>query len=296
MTAAEFERRWARPVAIASICGAVLFLAGLVLQATLSDLKDDATTLTSFHDHRTGLLAGTILLGVGALLFSAPLYYLLRAAKARNPTIRSTMLAFAFIGPALIAGRAFLLWFAIGDVADKFVGGADQSADAAKALLDDSGLYTAVTTLGLPTLLGLLVATIYIPLMAMRVGLLTRFWGTLAIALGATSVLIGPVAFIGLGFWFLYVGLLVGGWLPSGRPPAWAAGEAIPWPTRDRQGVLPPPPDDAVEGTGREIETDEAPDGDLASPTTAPSPGGSAGEAEQPPANEAPRRKRKRRD
>ncbi len=31
--------------------------------------------------------------------------------------------------------------------------------------------------------------------------------------------------------WFLYFGLLVAGWIPGGRPPAWAAGEAIPWPT-----------------------------------------------------------------
>ena len=24
---------------------------------------------------------------------------------------------------------------------------------------------------------------------------------------------------------------LIGGWVPGGRPPAWAAGEAIPWPS-----------------------------------------------------------------
>jgi hypothetical protein len=31
--------------------------------------------------------------------------------------------------------------------------------------------------------------------------------------------------------WFAYFGLLVAGWVPGGRPPAWAAGEAVPWPS-----------------------------------------------------------------
>jgi hypothetical protein len=31
--------------------------------------------------------------------------------------------------------------------------------------------------------------------------------------------------------WFIYFALLVLGRVPGGRPPAWAAGEAIPWPT-----------------------------------------------------------------
>jgi hypothetical protein len=44
------------------------------------------------------------------------------------------------------------------------------------------------------------------------------------------AFLLGPLFFITL-VWFIYFGLLVLGKVPGGKPPAWAAGEAIPWPT-----------------------------------------------------------------
>ena len=62
----------------------------------------------------------------------------------------------------------------------------------------------------------------------MRTGLLTRFWGSLGMALGVAALLL-LVQFTMI--WFIYFGLLLLGRLPGGRPPAWAAGEAIPWPT-----------------------------------------------------------------
>ena len=62
----------------------------------------------------------------------------------------------------------------------------------------------------------------------MRVGLLTRFWGSLGMALGVAALLL-LVQFTMI--WFIYFGLLLLGRLPGGRPPAWAAGEAVPWPT-----------------------------------------------------------------
>jgi hypothetical protein len=253
MTAVEWERRWARLVAIAAIAAAFLFLAGVILQAGLVDQKDDATQLTSTHDHSTALLGGAILLAVGAALFSAPLYYLLRAAKARNKEIRSSMLAFAFIGPILLGVRSILGWIATHDIANQFIAGSNHSADTAKHLIDNSSLADTATALGLPAVLGLVVAMIYIPMMAMRVGLIPRFWGTLGMALGVGSALLGLVAFVGLAFWFAYVGFLIGGWLKAGRPPAWDAGEAIPWPPpeprggrKDTAGV--------VEGDGTEID------------------------------------------
>jgi hypothetical protein len=268
MTAVEWERRWARPVAIAAIAAAFLFLAGVILQAGLVDQKDEATQLTSTHDHSTALLGGAILLAVGAALFSAPLYYLLRAAKARNEEIRSTMLAFAFIGPILLGVRSILGWIATHDIANQFIAGSNHSADTAKSLIDNSSLADTATALGLPAVLGLVVAMIYIPMMAMRVGLISRFWGTLGMALGVGSALLGLVAFVGLAFWFAYIGFLIGGWLKAGRPPAWDAGEAIPWPPpeprggrKDTAGV--------VEGDGKEIDVgpDPALEPDVSEPS-----------------------------
>jgi hypothetical protein len=89
--------------------------------------------------------------------------------------------------------------------------------------------------------LGLAISLLYTCLFAMRVGLLTRFWGSLGMALGAAALL-GLVLF--LVIWFIYFGLLLLGRLPGGRPPAWAAGEAIPWPTPGEKAAAELAPED----------------------------------------------------
>ena len=66
---------------------------------------------------------------------------------------------------------------------------------------------------------------VYTCLYAMRVGLLTRFWGSLGMALGAVSFLFFQFALL----WFVYLGILL--LRRDSLPPAWAAGEPIPWPT-----------------------------------------------------------------
>jgi len=68
---------------------------------------------------------------------------------------------------------------------------------------------------------------IYTSLHAMRTGLLSRFWGSLGIALGAVSFIFFQFTLL----WFVYLALLLLGWLPGDKPPAWEAGEAVPWPS-----------------------------------------------------------------
>jgi hypothetical protein len=102
---------------------------------------------------------------------------------------------------------------------------ADEEASNAVSEAPTRGIATG---LGLGGRLGLAVALVYSCLFAMRTGLLTRFWGSLGMALGVAALLL-LVQFTMI--WFIYFGLLLIGRLPGGRPPAWAAGEAIPWPT-----------------------------------------------------------------
>jgi hypothetical protein len=86
----------------------------------------------------------------------------------------------------------------------------------------------------------------------MRTGLLSRFWGSLGMAMGvAALLLLIQFTFI----WFLYFGLLVAGWVPGGRPPAWAAGEAVPWPTPGEEAA-------AKLGSGDEPPEDGEPGGE----------------------------------
>jgi hypothetical protein len=120
--------------------------------------------------------------------------------------------------------------------------------DAAENAIDDASLEDAATGFGIGGRLGLAITLIYVGLWAMRLGLLSRFWGSLGMALGVATLL-GLVLF--LVIWFLYVGLLLIGLVPGGRPPAWAAGEAIPWPSPGEKAATEleadPPGDDSPE-------------------------------------------------
>ncbi len=85
----------------------------------------------------------------------------------------------------------------------------------------------------------------------MRVGLLTRFFATLGMALAASLILIQPqLSLLALMIWFAWLGFVILDKVPRGRPPAWDAGEAIPWP---RPGEEPRP---AVAAEGVVVDGD----------------------------------------
>jgi hypothetical protein len=119
--------------------------------------------------------------------------------------------------------------------------GVDQQTDSAGAAgdaravheTDNSGALKAAQGLVIPGLLGLVVGMAYVSLQALRAGLLTRFVGSLGIGLGVAAVFIPPLVLLPAVLWagFLgYLGLVFIDRVPGGRPPAWQAGEAIPWP------------------------------------------------------------------
>ncbi len=136
--------------------------------------------------------------------------------------------------------------------------------DEASNAIGEASLASLASGLGLAGGLGFVIALFYSCLWAMRTGVLSRFWGSLGMALGIAALL-GLIIFTLV--WFIYFALLVIGRVPGGRPPAWAAGEAIPWPT---------PGEKAAAELSPSAAEPELPDGD-------PEPGGE-------------RRKRKQRD
>jgi hypothetical protein len=101
--------------------------------------------------------------------------------------------------------------------------------DAASKAVTEASLAPLATGLGLAGALGFAVALLYSGLWAMRTGILSRFWGSLAMVAGV-AFLLGPLFLVTLVF-FVYFGLLCFGLLPGGKPPAWEAGEAVAWPT-----------------------------------------------------------------
>jgi hypothetical protein len=120
--------------------------------------------------------------------------------------------------------------------------------DEASNALSEASTASIATFFGFAGGLSLIIGLFYMSLWAMRTGILGRFWAALGMALGVT-VLLGIILF--LLIWFAYLGLLIAGWIPGGRPPAWAAGEAIPWPTAGEKAAadIAPKPEDPEEPT-----------------------------------------------
>lgn len=127
----------------------------------------------------------------------------------------------------------------------------------AERIIDDTSLIQASIFLQLIGALSFVIAMVYTSLWALRTGLLTRFWGTLGMALGAALVIL-PFALLGLLTWFAVVGLLLLGLWPGGRPPAWASGTAMPWPKPGRAADTEQTPPDRLEGTAREKEPSDS--------------------------------------
>lgn len=150
--------------------------------------------------------------------------------------------------------------------------------DEAKNAIGEASLAPLVSGVGIAGGLGFAVALFYSCLWAMRTGVLSRFWASLGMVSGV-AFLLGPLFVISL-IWFVYFGLVVIDRLPGGRPPAWEAGEAIPWPSPGQKA--------AAELAG--------PDGELEYEPDEPAlPEGEAG-ADGPGGDGGERRKRKQRD
>jgi hypothetical protein len=140
-------------------------------------------------------------------------------------------------------------------------------SNARENLADDINKDTAVLVagsfLGFVGRLALVFGLIYTSLWSMRTGLLTGFWGVTGMISGVGLILLGPIGFALLVLWFAAIGLMFLGFWPKPLPPAWAAGEAIPWQRRDED--LGPPVSErgdagTVEGSGREVSEPPLPE------------------------------------
>ena len=291
-----FQDRWVRPAGIVAIVGALIFAAGVVVQQVgLEATGTDVEQLENFHDHATQLIAGQVLQGVGFALFAVVIYVLFRAASGRTERMRRSLLPLALIGPPLFLIAITLVSFGVRDIADQFVEErpaieqqARQEAAAARAPSDetpdervenaledraedlgrDSSIIQIGSGLRVTATLAIAFALIYTPLWAMRTGLLTRFWASLGMALGAALLLLGVFGLMALVLWFAALGLMLAGWWPGPRPPAWEAGVAIPWlrPGEEPGGPGAPPPSGTVEGSGREIAEQPLPEDQIEQP------------------------------
>lgn len=274
----EREKKWTLPAGIAAIVGVVLFFVGQrVAQSSVGPSDSSAQLFESIAADTSSTILGGVLSGLGMALLAIPLVFLFLAALARSDRMRRGFVAVAIIGPLFLGVGTTLTALSVTSAAEKWDGDAtpgvakcfedeQQELGAGEELTEDQrddcrnevatdlrrneGSANLAGGIALSGALGFLIGLFYTAMHAMRAGLLTRFWGSLGMAVGVLLVL--PLLNFLAMAWFVFLGMLLAGWVPGGRPPAWAAGEAVPWPV---PGQSDDDSDDGViEGTADELE------------------------------------------
>lgn len=234
-----WEERWSLPTALAALAAVGFVVAAIVVASqAVGGGSGDSALLRDVDQHRTAQMISSILQAIGVGLLAAPLYYLFRAANARSDRMRGQLVGVIVAAPLFLAVLAILSGISTLQAASDFVSnevprliakgiplGSDRANEIANDTISDASLRPLAAGFGLGGQIGFVVAMFYTCLNAMRVGLLPRFWGSLGMALGAVSFIFFQFALL----WFVYLGVLL--LRPGSKPPAWASGEAIPWPT-----------------------------------------------------------------
>ena len=242
----SWEARWGRPAGIAAIIAAMLFLvSGFIFPPEDRDGIDAYPDALLSIDERPGSYFAYVALPVlGTLLVAGVFLYLFRATQARGGRMPGWFIYLVFGAPLIYALSQILFAIELRDLADRFAAQdtirGEAGDDRARDMGDFSPVIEGLRSAGVVSLAFLYVM---VPLRARRVGLLTPFMGILGIIVGVLIVFatlgIAPVI---QAFWLGAIGLLLLGNWPGGRGPAWASGEADPWPSAaQRRGLVPKP-------------------------------------------------------
>ncbi|HYF27430.1 MAG TPA: hypothetical protein VD931_16920 [Baekduia sp.] len=267
------EERGRRRAGVAAIAGGLLLLAAALLTAVanrdrpsvyLSEALREASgqdigrtallgeRVENLSDEAAAYLGSAVATAAGWALTGLALAFLLAAARARRPETPRFTAGLLLAGAVGVGLSSLLVYGGLVVEAKSWIDASDQTSETARDVFQQPVVY-AGQLLGVLGTLALAMAFTFTALNAMRAGLLTRFMGILGIITGV--LLIFPIG-VGLPivqtFWLVALGLLVLGALPGGRPPAWSAGIAVPWPSQQEQrerrergggGRAPKPPE-----------------------------------------------------
>jgi hypothetical protein len=253
------------------------------LRGTVNPTLDARADLVRYiSDHALSLIAASVLEAIAAIVLSAVLLFLLSAARFRRPD--TPRLA----GPLVIAGGSGVAVFGIASQVirairtHEFATGHDFSGRAVEQAVSKGFLNIVGNALSAIALLVLMIGMIMVLISATRVGLLTRWLRGLGIAAAIVSLpLFAGIFYLQLlpAAWLIAISFLFLRRLPA-DPPAWAAGEARPWPSSAEMR--------AAKRAGQGKPALAAPGG------PAPAPGAGPAPAPGVPGGSSRRRRRKR--
>lgn len=225
------------------VLAAVLLVVASVIALVGLHTNVDELTLDLIVAHKRFPvdLIGAILNGLGLVAMAVVLNFMWSAVAARKPGFSVAAKIVAIVGGVLAAVTGIVYQVLIAIVAHNFVTTGQQTYSQAHHLTN-STILLVLPLLGQAAELMLAVAIVLISLNAMRVGLLPRLMGYLGMFVGVLFLFpIGsPVPVIQAGWLCALAYLFYGRW-PSGHPPAWSSGVAVPWPSNqqvreERQG------------------------------------------------------------
>jgi hypothetical protein len=224
-----------RQVALAGAAG-VLVMVAVLVQLPGAHVKVNEQTLGLITEHKRFAIdvVGSVLSALGSLALGWTLAYLFGAARARDPRVKPAVMGQVSIAAGVIAAVAGIASaIASGHAGDEFVSHGSQTWPEASALLHKAWVIVPEIAVYLGALL-IAVALVLVSLSAMRVGLLPRFMGYLGIIAGILTIIpLVPIPIVE-AYWLVAVAYLLSGRWPSGMPPAWTSGTAVPWPSSQK--------------------------------------------------------------
>jgi hypothetical protein len=237
-----------------------------------------ATEVKFISHHAFGLVAGSVLAAIAIGALTLVLLLLADATAFRRP--RTWPLARPL---ALYGGIAFALVSLghqiVGAIqTHKFAVGHDFSNHAVDQALTKGTVNVIIVYLALVSAVALAAGMIAVAMNAQRVGLIPRWMGVLGIFTGVLIFLPlgGPELQIVPAFWLVTMGILLMGKWSKGDPPAWAAGEARPWPSQAEMRAARQPAGGAARQQAKGTPLASEPAGDLPPAPAQPASGGSS--------------------
>jgi hypothetical protein len=234
----QYESRLRFRFAVIAFAAAVLLVVSQLLQMSGSKppVSEETVDLISYNARATVDIIGSAVDMVGLIGMAALLFWLHRSAQARTPQLRSAT-RWVASGGAVLAGVMALVYaiIVLGKV-HQFVTTGDQGYPEAQRMFSSTGaLFLGQLLLELGNLL-LAVGTVLVALSVMRVGLVPRIVGYAGVVAGALFIFGVPIITpLIQGFFLAGTAVMLARRWPSGDPPAWESGVAVPWPPTQRQ-------------------------------------------------------------
>lgn len=243
-----------RRLAVPTVVGGVFYLLGAitataalngapsvgVLQGLAPAIAGDANPKVSprapelvfLSNHSLALIVGALLVALGYAALILALLFLYGSTHFRRPNIWPAVRPLVLYGGIAVAVISLAHQVVIAIETHRFAVSSDHSAAAVEKTLTTGSAVLIVEYVALFGGLAFTVGMVMLLINTLRVGLLAR-WLAL-FGMFAALLLFLPVGGAQLqvvpALWMVFVGILFYGRWPSGDPPAWEAGEAVPWP------------------------------------------------------------------